>query len=195
MIRPHWTPAYVAARIRLHLFERTHADAPWWPRPMIEIMDQLVRPSDVGLEWGSGRSTRWLGRRIASLTSVEEDETWAARTREAVKDLPVELLLLPKDRYVGVVDRFADASLDLCVVDGDMRDACAKAALPKLKPGGMLFIDDVQRYLASAATRTPYGLKEGFGSEMWHEVWLTIGSWRAVRLGNGVTESAVFFKP
>ena len=38
-----------------------------------------------------------------------------------------------------------DASLDLVVVDGRARVECARRAMPKVKPGGLLLLDDTSR--------------------------------------------------
>jgi hypothetical protein len=43
---------------------------------------------------------------------------------------------------VAVAKQFLNNSLDFVVVDGHYRHACVKQALPKLKPGGLLLVDD-----------------------------------------------------
>ena len=48
----------------------------------------------------------------------------------------------PLPRNPSAILDFPDASLDLFVVDGWYRLICARAALPKLKPGGLLLIDN-----------------------------------------------------
>lgn len=49
------------------------------------------------------------------------------------------------ERYVRAIDACPDGSLDLVVVDGRSRPACLAHALPKLRPGGLLVLDDAQR--------------------------------------------------
>jgi hypothetical protein len=43
------------------------------------LLDSWLRPTDRGLEWGSGRSTTWLAARVAHLVVVEHDCGWHAR--------------------------------------------------------------------------------------------------------------------
>ena len=49
--------------------------------------------------------------------------------------------------YARTALGFPDASLDFALVDGHYRDYSAKFILPKIKPGGMLIIDNVNWYL------------------------------------------------
>ncbi len=48
-------------------------------------------------------------------------------------------------RYVTQIDSFADASLDLVLVDGRARTACLAHAAPKVRPGGLLILDNSER--------------------------------------------------
>lgn len=101
----------------------------------------------------------WLTDRGVTLTVVEHHPDWVKLLREALPD-SVELLAVPKadegtirsgvesgyfDDYVAVVDRYPDATFDLVIVDGRARVNCAIRALPKVKPGGMLLLDDSDR--------------------------------------------------
>ncbi|WP_129633308.1 hypothetical protein [Candidatus Oscillochloris fontis] len=55
-------------------------------------------------------------------------------------------------RYATQIDACADASLDLVLIDGRARPACLMHAAPKVRPGGMLILDnsDRPRYLPAA---------------------------------------------
>lgn len=48
-------------------------------------------------------------------------------------------------RYVAQIDGCADGSLDLVLVDGRARPACLARAAPKLRPGGLLVLDNSDR--------------------------------------------------
>ena len=47
--------------------------------------------------------------------------------------------------YVRAIDRHADASLDVILIDGRARPACFLHALPKLRPGGCILWDNTDR--------------------------------------------------
>ena len=48
-------------------------------------------------------------------------------------------------RYVTFIDQFPDASFHLVVVDGRSRPACLQRGMAKVKPGGMLLLDNAER--------------------------------------------------
>lgn len=148
-------PVYVARRVGYKLYERRHPDEPWLAQGAVHFLDRELPREGGGLEWGSGRSTAWFSQRLAHLTSIEMDAGWYATVKAQVngnvdlRHVPIEHGLddtpdfpEPTPRYVAVIDAWEDASLDFVLVDGHYRLACVRAALPKLKPGGLLAIDN-----------------------------------------------------
>jgi hypothetical protein len=148
-------PGYVGRRLAYKLYERRHPDEPWLSQGAVAFFDRELPREGAGLEWGSGRSTAWFSQRLAHLTSVEMDGEWYEKVRGQINgnvDLRHVAIEHPRHdspdfpeptpRYVAVVDEFADASLDFVLVDGHYRLACVRKALPKLKPGGLLAIDN-----------------------------------------------------
>jgi hypothetical protein len=49
------------------------------------------------------------------------------------------------EEYVKFIERYSDESFDLISVDGRARVSCFRAAIKKLKPGGMLILDNSER--------------------------------------------------
>jgi hypothetical protein len=47
--------------------------------------------------------------------------------------------------YAGQIDPFPDASFDVVLVDGRARPSCMWQAAPKVKPGGLLVLDNADR--------------------------------------------------
>ena len=132
---------------------------PWWPYEIVEYVGRQLPAGSRVLEFGGGGSSLWLADRGASLTVVEHHRGWADELR-AVLPPSTDVVHVPAsgsgsitsriadgyfDDYVAVVDRYPDASLDLVVVDGRARVECAMRALPKIKHGGMLLLDDCDR--------------------------------------------------
>jgi hypothetical protein len=100
--------------------------------------------------------------------------------------------------YVGIIEQQPDASLDFVLVDGKKRDACALAAVSKLRPGGVLVLDDVHRYIPSdVPSRTPYAraAADGFASPRWTRFAELVHEWPCLRATNGVYETAMWTKP
>ena len=46
------------------------------------------------------------------------------------------------DDYIAAIDEFSDDSLDIVVVDGMCRVECARRAAEKVKPNGIVILDD-----------------------------------------------------
>lgn len=54
------------------------------------------------------------------------------------------------EKYARTIDQFPPAYFDLVLVDGRARPSCIQQAMPHLKPGGLLVVDNTERpyYLA-----------------------------------------------
>ena len=194
----HWTPRYVAARIAEARYHRAYPDLPWLTTAANEILTHWLRPSDVGLEFGSGRSTLWLSSRMSRLTSVEHDEAWYRRVRAGLEEAGrtnVELLHAPKD-YLGVFGSIGDGSVDFVLVDGMERDRCATEAIRVLRPGALLVIDNVNWYLPSDShAPASRRVEQGPDGPVWSAFVESVAGWRRVWTSSGVTDTALFFKP
>jgi predicted O-methyltransferase YrrM len=204
----HWTPRYTYYRARQALYERAHRDAPWLTPEAIRLLGSLLRPTDRGLEFGSGRSTVWLAGRVAALTSVEEDKQWheAVTADLAERGLTnVDYILSQvqgpyelggSSEYARVPLAFADQSLDFVLVDGAYRDFVVQSALPKIKPGGLLIIDNINWYLPSQS-RAPQSRSAEVGpeTELWAELAQELSHWRSIWTSSGVWDTAMWIKP
>lgn len=192
----HRTPDYFVSRIRRTIYEMNHPNQPWLVGEAVDLLASLLRPTDVGLEWGSGRSTAWLAGRVGRLVSVEDSEVWASKVRVILgeRGLQVDYRVHTGQDYVDVVSAFEDGSLDFCLIDGSCRDACARAAIPKIKPGGLMVIDDVQRYLGHDSIRAPNALLKDQAAPDWTDVAEALRSWRSAWFSDGVSATAIFLK-
>jgi hypothetical protein len=165
-------PSMMLRRLAKRVGVLLHPGDPWLTRESVRFCQEHLTSEMVGLEWGSGRSTVWFAGRLRKLTSVEHDREWCNRV---VRDLskknlhhatclfvpldhdpsePTRPIYNPVPRYVAVAQKFVDVSLDFVVVDGHYRQACIRAALPKLKSGGLLLVDNTN-WLPHAAWGIP----------------------------------------
>lgn len=196
----HWTPRYIYNRLALALYEKQHPHQPWLTHQSVEILTTLLRRRDVGLEWGSGRSTVWFAARIQHLVSVEDDLQWYQKVKKLLTEQGlsnVDYQLAPdQTTYVGIADRFADESLDFVLVDGQQyRSACAVAIVPKLRVGGVLVLDNANWFLPCHShapnSRT---VATGSVSAEWQHFLELVQNWRLIWTSNGVTDTALFIK-
>lgn len=203
----HRAPRYICARIQQLLYERSHPAAPWLTPQAIRL-DSMLPPSDHGLEFGSGRSTIWFARRVSRLIDVEHDPAWYEVLSDQLKKQSlgnVDYILARCDRaadfgggteYARAALAFAGSSLDLALIDGVDRDYTARYALPAVKPGGMLIIDNVNWFLPSRsrspASRTPALGPDG---EIWTPIASKLARWRCIWTNSGVWDTAIYVKP
>lgn len=192
----------------LEVYERLHPDHPWLTKSANEILMRVLQPDFTGLEFGSGRSTLWLARRVGHLTSIEHDRAWHDKVstmlnREHVNNVTYMLhepacgeVEADTSHYVRVLDSISPNSLDFVLVDGIFRSACANGAIDKLRPAGFLIVDNINWYLPSDShapnSRT---IRQGPASREWADFSDRVAGWRCDWTTSGVTDTAIFHKP
>ncbi len=84
--------AYWFYRIRRPLLKKKYAHyqkrnphKPWLTPDAIKALEMLLQPTDIGLEYGSGRSTKFFASKLQHLTSIEHHEGWYQKVKEELK--------------------------------------------------------------------------------------------------------------
>ena len=192
-----------------------HPDAPWLTAESTRMLEEWLEPSYVGIEWGSGRSTRWFARRVGHLLSVEHDAGWhadvsAQLAEDGITNVDYRLLPCEPERvetpewiaamfasdYVRAVDTFAAGTLDFALVDGMYRSACALAVIPKLRSGALLIVDNVNWFLPShSRAPTSRGADDSPLSPTWVEFSEAVKGWDRRWTENGVADTAIWVVP
>lgn len=196
----HWTPRYLKNRVIQLSYEKTHPNNPWLTRQSVNILSDLLQDTDRGIEFGSGRSTLWFSNRIEHLISIEHNLEWYNYIKRRIIDLDLEHKVDYRycetmSDYVSQIDTVEDCSIDFCLIDGKERDTCAMKALAKLKPEGILIIDNVNLYLPNDS-KSPNSIRE-FDSNnpsSWQLVLEQIDSWEKIWTTNGVSDTGVWIK-
>lgn len=161
----HW--AYSLTRVHDSI-AIAELDVPWWTYRAIDIVDAWLsaRPRPIRIfEYGSGASTLWLSRRADEIISVEHHRGFAEHMAPILAAQGnVELRIVepvksawpavPSHKeghsgldftdYVAAIDS-TESSFDLVVIDGRAREACLRAALPRLAPDGIIVFDNSRR--------------------------------------------------
>jgi Methyltransferase domain len=169
----HWAFSLTRAHDSIGI---SKLDVPWWTyRSIDEVEAWLARRTDDvrAFEWGSGASTIWLARRVASVHSVEHHAQFGRMIQEQLAKFPDAQLEIvdpvPSDTpaigsakeghggldftdYVHRIDAVG-GMFDLIVVDGRAREACLTAAIPHLVDDGIIVFDNTlrRRYRAAIA--------------------------------------------
>ncbi len=125
-------------------------DIPWLVPAAIEWIDAYLKPTMRAFEWGAGGSTLWYARRVKELVSIEHDSDWYGQVRDELAVLNIRNVILrwmpdgDFECYATVVILF-DEPFDYIAVDGRARIKCIERAIPKLKSGGVLMLDNSER--------------------------------------------------
>jgi hypothetical protein len=108
--------------------------------------------------WFEKMSSEFLKRKIKNVEYVlkepEDEVNSSQRNFQNPKDYTSSGSIYAEKKfegYVTVIERFADQSFDIIVVDGRARPSCILHSINKLKKGGYLIVDNSEReyYLSS----------------------------------------------
>jgi predicted O-methyltransferase YrrM len=201
-------PGYAVARVRASVARRRAGEPqPWITQDAIAALGTLLKPTDDGLEFGSGGSTIWLARHSRSVRSVEAFDPWYEPMQkrladEGIQNATLELVSAPalgyrseahRSAYVNVFPEIAAESLGFVFVDGEYRDEAALRAITLLKPGGVLVLDNANTYLPSASP-VPWKVREPISAQ-WKEFVARTADWRRIWTTNGVWDTVIWIKP
>jgi predicted O-methyltransferase YrrM len=121
-----------------------YPDEPFIPYSATATLATLLSPKHKVVEVGAGMSTTWLAARVDSVVSYEWDEDWYRRVISALDDRGlrnVEVRLCRGHEKMGF-DDFGTASVDMAFIDGGPRSMCLANLWPKLKRGGLAYLDN-----------------------------------------------------
>jgi hypothetical protein len=160
-----------------------NAAIPWIVFRAIDYLETCDLRQSLVFEYGSGGSTLfWLRKGAARVMSVEHDRGWFEAMQKRVAGKPVDLCLAEAEldgtaagakradpgaytsadpsfqrhrftSYVRQIDAFPDETFDVVLIDGRARPSCVVHSAPKVKPGGLLILDNADRdyYLLESA--------------------------------------------
>jgi len=202
------SPRYALSKVKLIIYQNKNPQHPWLTENAISILSSFLKPIDCGFEWGSGNSTIWFGRKIRHLASVEHNKIWHEKISDKLKsdnmtnvdymfyDLSEKQQEMHKTAYIESINKFGKDSLDFVLVDGKYRDICANVALDKIRPGGIIIVDNVNTYIP-CNSRAPKSRSKNaeFASPEWKTFFDRIKSWRYIWTTNNVWDTAIWFKP
>lgn len=205
-------PKYFIARIRQKIWMIKNPAAPWFSKEAVDFIDQWLLKTDIGIEWGAGRSTFWFAERVNKLVSIEHNPEWFLKISTGLNNNKIEnvdlkfievnqRIINPQNHdainyaYLSTIE-IDDNSLDFAIIDGLFRDHCASVIINKLKPGGLLFIDDAHRYFSiNKKLFINHSSDNSSISEGWQSFMSQVRNWRRICFTDGIYSDALYFKP
>ena len=192
-MKKHWTLRYIIDRIFNFFYFYTNKNIPWLSKKANKFLNEKLNSKMSGVEFGSGNSTIWIAKRVKFLTSIEHNSKWFEIVSQ--KGLPKNLkyLHIKENDYSKYVSDIQDSSIDFCLNDGLERDIISANIISKIKPGGFILIDDVERYLPKKDTTSPS--KGCCKTKLWEEFDLKTKNWERKYFSDGITDQIFLFKP
>ncbi len=192
-------------KLRTFALQQLHPDWPWWPKEAVLLCSKLLKANDTVLEFGAGRSTFWLAKRCAFITSIEHHKDWYDFVNKKIETAglgnKVKLVHAPitsgiepdKQEYLLAVKNMPPESVDMVIIDGKFRAQAALLSLPLLKPGGTLIIDDAHRFLPERNTGAPFPVH--INQDIWKLIDAQTRDWKTNWISDGVHATYFLFKP
>ena len=144
---------------------------PWLNAGAVRFLESRLTKRMTGFEWGGGRSTAFVARRVLTLVSVEHQPKWRRRTAallasQAIANVSYRFVPAgdapgrPEARpdiwrrlghvhgqpqyaaYTDAILDYPEDSFDFVLIDGRARVECAYNALSRVRPGGFLLLDN-----------------------------------------------------
>lgn len=136
--------------------DRNGRPIPWLSYTFINFIEPRLRKDFTLFEYGSGNSTLWFAERMGKVVSVEHNKEWVEFLKPK---LPANCTLhLAIEDYANEILRHED-EYHLVLVDAIDRAACARAAVNRLLPTGVIVLDNAERL----ENREIYDFLEGLG--------------------------------
>jgi predicted O-methyltransferase YrrM len=200
---------YGLDQARLAVDRRVHGveGQPWITADSKALLHTLLRPTDRGIEFGSGGSTEWLAAHVGEVYAVEAFARWHGPLAERLardRVTNVELALASaedlgyeseahRDAYINAHQDLQPESLDFVFVDGEYRDDTALRGIKLLRSGGLLVLDNANSYLPNP-TRTPWRVDRPVSAK-WETFLDEVKGWRYLWTTNGAWDTALWIKP
>jgi predicted O-methyltransferase YrrM len=197
--RKHHSLGYLCNKALNKAWSFIHPDAPWLPRQTVRFLKGWLNQDHCVLEPGTGRSTIWLAKRVSRVFSIEHNKEWfdtisssqmftgLSNTRLNFADT-TERREPFESEYVRLVASQPDQSYNLLLVDGVLRDEVALKGLAKVKAGGVILIDNAERYVP-VRSNTPEKAAVTPSSPVWEEFLERVEGLPQKEFSDGVTAS------
>lgn len=138
--------AYGHSNTRYGLCLNGHGEPiPWITYSCLDFLSTLDFSDCTVFEYGSGSSTLWWSKRAREVYSVEREADWYKRIKPEIPFNARVTLCANELQYANTILNI-DASFDVVVIDGAVRFPCAQAMIPKLKPLGIVILDNTEWY-------------------------------------------------
>lgn len=127
-----------------HRCTETGLVLPWYTKSFLDELVTWDLKDKVVFEYGAGASTLWWNKKAKHVFTVESNEPYFEALIKHIGHQSVMMYTPTKEDYINY-STVHPCKWDIVIVDGEpiaWRDECVKAAIPHMKPGSKLIIDN-----------------------------------------------------
>lgn len=156
-------PSHLRRYVRHNVVRESPIDLelPWISYAAIDFLEDWLAPEMTVCEFGSGGSTCFFARRVSWVYSIEDNAEWYVRVKDKLEEKGlnnVTLMHCPFDfknprgfENSDYLNSMPDGDLDVIVIDSSeewtpVRPMIFAHAEIRIKPGGIIVMDDSWRY-------------------------------------------------
>jgi hypothetical protein len=185
---------------------------PWLTFDAIAFLKKTIRKQDAVFEYGGGGSTLFFLDHAQEVVTVEHDGVWFSDLVKIIGNTanwkgtfiepeatdqqgnPAVVADYASDdadfkkhvfkKYATAIDSYKDHYFDIVLVDGRARTSCIAHALKKIKPGGLLIVDNAERLYYFTENQTAID----------NQFTLILNNWGAVPFSFSFSKTAIWQK-
>jgi tRNA A58 N-methylase Trm61 len=189
------SPKYILARLKQKHYFKSNPELPWMAKEANDFLIKNLTKDMTLLEFGSGRSTKFFANHVGNVISREHHKEWYDKVKSDLSSIDnIDYNLFKNlDSYADTSD-IEDNSLDVVIIDGRNRGACFNNSISKLKQGGIIILDNSERYL-KYSTSAPAKFLISTRDKVWEnlEVEIKNNFWK-IQTTDNVSDTYIFIK-
>lgn len=134
-----------------------------------EWVEDYIGPNMVVFEYGSGQSTIYFANRVKKVITIElctekfekykqynphtyfvlpiKEERVFPYSHESYGTTDKEFEYYNFEKYVNSIKKFRNNYFDIVFINGRSRASCIMTVIPKVKKGGIIILNDSERYV------------------------------------------------
>lgn len=118
---------------------------PWLTYSFLDFLKGRLNSEMTLFEYGSGNSTLFFSKILKKVDAVEDDIEWFNKIKALMpNNVNIQYHSLENTEYENCILN-AEEEYDLIIIDGRKRVKCLKNSIKKIKPHGVIILDDAER--------------------------------------------------
>jgi hypothetical protein len=118
---------------------------PWYTYPAIEYLNNMDFSQKIIFEYGSGNSSSYWAKKAKKVFSIEHDKDWYEIIKSNLSENQSIELSFSENDYLEAISKVSE-KIDVIIIDGIIREKCAKLVESYLSNDGIVILDNSDWY-------------------------------------------------